>query len=183
MADAQKPETASKKDTPERKPAKDAPDQKGTRVAERQPAADSKGIEIPESVSAAAAELPDVEELTGRRALGQILKEMRLVTESQIQEAIAIQRQRGGALGSTLVSLNYVTEEEVLTALGVQSGMEVVDLDSVDIPRGPDRPRHPVDRDGLSRHPDQVRERYPHRCHGRPPERQDARRHAFPSRL
>jgi len=65
--------------------------------------------------------------------LGQILKEMRLVTESQVQEALAIQRQRGGALGSILVSLNYVTEQEVLTALGRQAGMPVVDLDNMEI--------------------------------------------------
>jgi type IV pilus assembly protein PilB len=73
-------------------------------------------------------------EAVERKPLGQILKELRLVTESQIQEASAIQRQRGGALGTILVNLNYVTEQEVLKALGVQAGMEVVDLDSTDIP-------------------------------------------------
>jgi len=73
-------------------------------------------------------------DIAGRKPLGQILKEMRLVTESQIQEAFAIQRQRGGALGDILVSLNYVTDQEILTALGVQAGMEVVDLNAMDIP-------------------------------------------------
>ncbi len=89
---------------------------------------------ISEKTKEAAAALPEVAEIGGRKPLGQILKEMRLVTESQIQEALAIQRERGGALGSILVNLNYVTEQEVLTALGVQSGMNVVDLDEVDIP-------------------------------------------------
>lgn len=69
-----------------------------------------------------------------RKLLGQILKEMKLVTESQIQEALAIQKQRGGAIGSILVNLNYITEQELLMALGSQSGMEVVDLDSMSIP-------------------------------------------------
>jgi type IV pilus assembly protein PilB len=68
-----------------------------------------------------------------RKPLGQILKEMKLVTESQIQEALAIQKQRGGALGGILVTLNYVTEQEVLMALGAQAGMEVIDLDGMDI--------------------------------------------------
>ena len=68
-----------------------------------------------------------------RKPLGQILKEMKLVTESQIQESLAIQRQRGGAIGSILVSLNYVTDQEILMALGAQAGMAVVDLDSMDI--------------------------------------------------
>jgi len=74
-----------------------------------------------------------VPETEVRKPLGQILKEMRLVTESQIQEALAIQRQRGGAIGTILVNLNYVTEQEVLTALGIQAGMEAVDLDTMDI--------------------------------------------------
>ena len=84
-------------------------------------------------VSAAAAALPDAGDGGIRKPLGQILKEMRLVTESQIQESVAIQRQRGGAVGTILIALNYITEQEVLTALGVQAGMEVVDLDAMDI--------------------------------------------------
>jgi type IV pilus assembly protein PilB len=59
---------------------------------------------------------------------------MKLITESQIQEALAIQKQRGGVIGKILVSLNYVTEAEVNVALGKQAGMEVVNLDEMDIP-------------------------------------------------
>jgi len=66
-------------------------------------------------------------------SLGQILKEMRLVTESQIQESLAIQRQQGGAVGAILVGLNYVTEQEVLEALGRQAGMPVVELDAMEM--------------------------------------------------
>lgn len=68
-----------------------------------------------------------------RKPIGQILKGMKLVTESQIQEALAIQRDRGGALGAILVGLNYVTDQEVLMALGQQAGMDAVDLDEVDV--------------------------------------------------
>ena len=68
-----------------------------------------------------------------RKLLGRILKEMKLVTEGQIQEALAIQKERGGAIGSILVSLNYITDQELLLALGAQSGMEAVDLDSMEI--------------------------------------------------
>ena len=56
-------------------------------------------------------ELPEAPEIGGRKLIGQILKEMRLVTEAQIQEALAIQKQSGGAIGAILVSLNYVTEQ------------------------------------------------------------------------
>jgi len=69
-----------------------------------------------------------------RKPVGQILKEMKLVTESQIQEALAIQKQRGGVIGKILVNLGYVTEADVNIALGKQAGIEVVDLDEMDIP-------------------------------------------------
>jgi len=78
-------------------------------------------------------EIPEAPEVGGRKLIGQILKEMRLVTEAQIQEALATQKQSGGAIGTILISLNYVTEQEVLTALGIQAGMEVVDLDVLEI--------------------------------------------------
>ena len=78
-------------------------------------------------------EIPEAPEIGGHKLLGQILKEMRLVTEAQIQEALAIQKQSGGAIGTILISLNYITEQEMLTALGIQSGMDVVDLDAMDI--------------------------------------------------
>jgi len=70
-----------------------------------------------------------------QKPLGQLLKEMELVTEGQIQEALALQREKGGALGSILVELGYVSEEEMLLALGAQVGMEVVNLDEMKIER------------------------------------------------
>jgi type IV pilus assembly protein PilB len=69
-----------------------------------------------------------------RKPLGQILKEMKLVSESQIQEALAIQKQRGGVIGKILVNLGYISEAEVNVALGKQAGIEAVDLDDMDIP-------------------------------------------------
>ncbi len=70
---------------------------------------------------------------TPQKPLGQLLKEMELVTEGQIQEALAIQREKGGALGRILIDLGYVSEEEMLLALGAQVGMEVVNLDEIKI--------------------------------------------------
>jgi len=71
-----------------------------------------------------------------QKPLGQLLKEMELVTEGQIQEALSLQREKGGALGSILVELGYVSEEEMLLALGAQVGMEVVNLDEMKLERG-----------------------------------------------
>jgi type IV pilus assembly protein PilB len=66
--------------------------------------------------------------------LGQILKEMDLVTEGQIQEALALQRERGGVIGGILIELGYISEDEMMLALSTQMGMEVVNLEEVKIP-------------------------------------------------
>jgi type IV pilus assembly protein PilB len=69
-----------------------------------------------------------------RRPIGQLLKEMGLVTEYEIQEALAVQKEQGGTLGQILVDLDFVDQKDLLFALAVQSGMEFVDLDVTDIP-------------------------------------------------
>ena len=73
--------------------------------------------------------------MSPRRLLGQILKEMEVVNESQIKQAMIIQGQKGGAIGNILVQLGYATEEEVLLALGAQVGMEVINLEETEIPK------------------------------------------------
>jgi type IV pilus assembly protein PilB len=70
---------------------------------------------------------------TTQKPLGQLLKDMELVTEGQIQEALAIQRKEGGVIGDILVRLGYVSREEILLALGAQMGAEVVDLNEMEI--------------------------------------------------
>jgi type IV pilus assembly protein PilB len=67
------------------------------------------------------------------KPLGQVLKEMELVSEGQIQESLQIQRKQGGVIGEILVGLGYVAREEILLALAAQMGMEVVDLDEIEI--------------------------------------------------
>src|SRR5579862_646077 len=67
------------------------------------------------------------------KPLGQVLKEMELVSEGQIQESLQIQRKQGGVIGEILVNLGYVAREEILLALAAQMGMEVVDLDEIEI--------------------------------------------------
>ncbi len=69
-----------------------------------------------------------------QKPLGQLLKEMELVTEGQIQEALLVQRSKGGALGDILVDLGHISREELLLALGAQLGMEVVNLEELEVP-------------------------------------------------
>jgi len=68
-----------------------------------------------------------------KKLLGRILKDMDLVSESQIQEALAIQKQKGGAVGDILVELGYITPENMTIALATQSGMKTVDLEAAEV--------------------------------------------------
>ncbi len=62
------------------------------------------------------------------KPLGQILKEMKLVSEFDIQEALNAQKERGGALGRILVDSGQIDDRQLTEALGRQSGMDVIDL-------------------------------------------------------
>ena len=73
------------------------------------------------------------EELKGRR-IGRILTKMGKVTREQVQEALTLQEKRRMPLGQLLVELGYVTQDDVNLGLAAQAGMEVVDLDDIDIP-------------------------------------------------
>jgi type IV pilus assembly protein PilB len=63
-----------------------------------------------------------------RRLLGQILKDQGKCHQGQIQEALSIQREKGGQLGQILVGLSSITRKDLLQALAEQAGMEMVDL-------------------------------------------------------
>ena len=60
-----------------------------------------------------------------KKLLGRILKEMGLVTESQIQEALAVQKESGGAIGEIMVERNYIVREDLTLALASQAGAVV----------------------------------------------------------
>ncbi len=67
-----------------------------------------------------------------RKQLGQILKEeMELITEGDVQEALAIQRENGGAIGQILVDMELISKDDVLLALAAQAGLDMIDLATV----------------------------------------------------
>ena len=68
------------------------------------------------------------------RSMGEILQDMGFVDEAEIEEALAIQEEKGGKLGDILIELGYVSEPDVLIALAEQTKMEVVDLDDTEVP-------------------------------------------------
>src|SRR5688572_1755427 len=69
-----------------------------------------------------------------RKLLGQILKEIELVTEGDIQEALARQKKDGGLIGKIMVVMGCCTDGDITMALAAQNDMNFVDLSGLDIP-------------------------------------------------
>ncbi|MCQ3948585.1 MAG: Flp pilus assembly complex ATPase component TadA [Planctomycetaceae bacterium] len=69
-----------------------------------------------------------------RKLLGQILKEIELVTEGDIQEALAKQKKSGGLIGKILIDAGVCSEGDITMALAAQNDMSFVDLGGVEIP-------------------------------------------------
>ncbi len=69
-----------------------------------------------------------------RRQLGDILVEMGVLTPLELDDASQRQRLSGEMLGRILVNMALCTEQDVVEALGVQSGMERIDLSKRKIP-------------------------------------------------
>ncbi len=78
------------------------------------------------------AEKPALGDLKGRK-IGRILTKMGKVTRDQVQEGLDLQQQRRMPLGQLLIELGYITENDVNAALAAQVGMEIIDLDAMDI--------------------------------------------------
>lgn len=74
-----------------------------------------------------------VEKQQKRRNLGDILVEQGVITPLELDEALQRQRLTGDFLGRVLVKMELCTEQDVLEALGVQQGMERVDLSNYKI--------------------------------------------------
>ncbi len=73
---------------------------------------------------------PAVARRVGRRKIkiGRLLVDNGLITEAQLETALAEQKKRGRKLGQTLVDLGYVTEDRLLEFLAEQLGIPFVDL-------------------------------------------------------
>ncbi|NLF56873.1 MAG: Flp pilus assembly complex ATPase component TadA, partial [Candidatus Hydrogenedens sp.] len=67
------------------------------------------------------------------RPLGEVLVEQGVITPIQLDEGLQRQRLTGDMLGRILVSLGYCEEQDIIEALGVQQGMDRVDLTKLSI--------------------------------------------------
>ena len=68
-----------------------------------------------------------------RKRLGDLLVEENIVTEQQIEQALAAQKTTGRKLGGTLIQLGFLTEKQMLTFLSQQLDVPLVDLSRADI--------------------------------------------------
>ncbi|MEI8176585.1 MAG: hypothetical protein WCG78_06940 [Candidatus Omnitrophota bacterium] len=67
------------------------------------------------------------------KQIGQILRERGSITEAQLAEALAAQKENGGLLGEVLVTMGYAKEEEIAQALAIQYGFPYLPLDNYEI--------------------------------------------------
>ena len=67
------------------------------------------------------------------KQLGELLINCQLITPQQLDEALALQKERGGLLGQILVSLRYITEDAIAQALTAQYGFPYLPLGGYEI--------------------------------------------------
>lgn len=66
--------------------------------------------------------------MAARRLIGQVLKELGTIHEGMVQEALMLQREKGGRIGEILLGLGHITQNDLARALAEQAGMTFWDL-------------------------------------------------------
>ena len=61
-----------------------------------------------------------------KQLLGSILLERKMITQAQLDEALAIQKKAGGFLGEILVKRGLLDERDIVAALVVQCGLPYI---------------------------------------------------------
>lgn len=67
------------------------------------------------------------------KRLGDLLLSVGLITEEQLNQALAMQKETKERLGTTLIQGGFITEGQLIDALRMQLGIEFVDLTKTDI--------------------------------------------------
>ena len=76
--------------------------------------------------------MPPVRRIVSKH-LGELLLERGVITESQLDKTLKVQKEKGGLIGQILVSMGYATEEEIAQALTVQYGFPYLPLDCYEV--------------------------------------------------
>ncbi len=67
------------------------------------------------------------------KRIGEVLLERRLITQKQLEKALAHQKEHGGLMGQVMIQLGFVTEEAVALALTAQYGFPYLPLENYEI--------------------------------------------------
>jgi len=65
--------------------------------------------------------------------LGELLLERGIISQQQLEEALALQKEKGGLIGEILVELGLVKEEDIAQALTAQYGFPYLPLGNYEI--------------------------------------------------
>jgi type IV pilus assembly protein PilB len=67
------------------------------------------------------------------KQLGDLLIERNIISEHQLEKALAVQKERGGLIGELLVELGFAKEEDIAQSLTAQYGFPYLPLSNYDI--------------------------------------------------
>jgi len=70
------------------------------------------------------------------KRIGEVLLERGVITQHELDKALAHQKAQGGLMGQVLIQLGFVTEEEIALALTAQYGFPYLPLDNYEIDPG-----------------------------------------------
>ncbi len=70
------------------------------------------------------------------KRIGEVLLDRGVITQKELEKALAHQKTHGGLMGQILIQLNIVTEEEIALALTAQYGFPYLPLDNYEIDNG-----------------------------------------------
>lgn len=67
------------------------------------------------------------------KTIGQLLLDKGIIKQAQLEEALKVQKEKGGLLGQILASLGYVTEEQIAQAITIQYGFPYLPLSNYEM--------------------------------------------------
>ncbi|OEE41261.1 GspE/PulE family protein [Vibrio anguillarum] len=68
-----------------------------------------------------------------RKRLGDLLVEEGIITENQVEQALATQKRSGRKLGDTLIELGFLSEQQMLSFLSQQLSLPLIDLSRANV--------------------------------------------------
>ncbi|OEE79536.1 GspE/PulE family protein [Vibrio ordalii] len=68
-----------------------------------------------------------------RKGLGDLLVEEGIITENQVEQALAAQKRSGRKLGDTLIELGFLSEQQMLSFLSQQLSLPLIDLSRANV--------------------------------------------------